>query len=297
MKALRALGLTAALLVAAAARLESQGTAAEMLQHAVSLYENVDFENALAILRELVAPTSAALDVTPEQRAQAYQYMGAAYALQPGAARHDSAVEYFREAIRQDPGVRLDPASFTPAQIVAFTEARSRTFAVALRALHADTLDSGAALVIRCVLSQPAAVRAELRSDTAALLVLYEGPAEGTLAISWDGALPGESPAPPGRYALALTARSTVLDVTDSAAVYFDLLLDHAPLEDTLPELGPQDLLPEVDAGRRSIPANEIENQRRQTERAASNAAVVERNAEIMRRARLVIIPVGAAAP
>jgi hypothetical protein len=52
-----------------------------------------------------------------------------------------------------------------------------------------------------------------------------------------------------------------------------------------------------VDAGRRSIPANEIENQRRQTERAASNAAVVERNAEIMRRARLVIIPVGAAGP
>ena len=62
MKALRALGLTAALVVAAAARLESQGTAAEMLQHAVSLYENVDFENAMAI-RWTIRATSAQITV------------------------------------------------------------------------------------------------------------------------------------------------------------------------------------------------------------------------------------------
>lgn len=297
MKALRALGLMAGLLVATAARLPGQTTAAEMLQHAISLYENVEFENALVILREIVASSSASLEVTPEQRARAYKYMGAMFALQPGAAKHDSSIEAFRDAIALDPAVSLDPASFTPAQVVAFAEARGRTFEVAVRPLRADTLDSGAAVVFQCVMSQPAALRAELRSDTATLLVLYEGPAEGTMAVTWDGTLPGESPAPAGRYAMALTARSTVLNLTDSATVYFDLLLDHAPLEDTLPELGPQDLLPEVDENRRSIPANELENQRRQTERAANNAAVVERNAEAMRRARLVIEPVAAAGP
>ncbi|HTT68928.1 MAG TPA: hypothetical protein VMF70_12965 [Gemmatimonadales bacterium] len=296
MTRLRAIGLFALLMVATAVRLPGQTSAAEILQHAVSLYENVEIESALALLRQIVAPGTP-LEVTPEQRAQAYEYMGAVYSLQPGSEKRDTALGYFRDAIAQDPAVSLDPASFTPAQLALFAEARNRTFAVAVRPLRPDTLDSGAVLTFQCVTSHEAALHAELRSDTATLLVLYEGAGDGVRAVTWDGTLPGQSPAPPGRYAMALTARSSILSLTDSAVVYFDLLLDHAPLEDTLPELGPQDLLPEVDENRRSIPANEVENQRRQAERAATNAAIVERNAEAMRRSRLVIAPVAVAGP
>jgi len=296
MRRIRAIGLATVLLLVSAARLPAQASAAEMLQHAVSLYENVDIENALAILRQIITPP-ASLDVTADQRAQAYKYVGAIFSLQPGAANRDSALAYFRGAIGQDPGASLDPSSFTPAQISLFEEVRSRTFEVAVRPLRPDTLDSGAVLAFQCVTSHAASLHAELRSDTATLLVLYEGPGEGARAVTWDGSLPGQSPAPPGRYAMALIARSNLINVTDSATVYFDLLLDHPPLEDTLPELGPQDLLPEVDANRRSIAANEVENQRRQAERAANNAAVVERNQEALRRSRLVITPVAVAGP
>ena len=293
----RALGLWAAMLVTGAVRLTAQTSAAEMLQRAIHQYEDVEIEEAVAILRQIVSPTSP-LEVTAEQRAQAYKYLGAVYALQPGAEKRDSAITYFSAAIVQDPSVDLDPQSFTPAQQAAFAEARNRTFAVAVRPVPRDTLDSvGTTLTFRCVVSHAASLRAELRSDSASALVLYDGPGNGSLVITWDGMLPGQTLPLPGRYQLAVIGSSTVVSQTDSAVVHFDLQLDHPPLEDSLPDLGPQDLLPEVGADNREIPANVAENQRRQAERTANNAAVAERNAEVLRRSRLVIIPVAGGGP
>src|SRR5271169_3927868 len=104
----RAVGVWAILLVAAAARVPAQTTAADMLQHAVRQYEDVELEDALVILRQLVTP-STALDVSAEQRTQAYKYLGAVFALQPGADKRDSAIANFSAAIARDPSVDLDP--------------------------------------------------------------------------------------------------------------------------------------------------------------------------------------------
>jgi hypothetical protein len=50
---------------------------------------------------------------------------------------------------------------------------------------------------------------------------------------------------PPGRYELHIDAASRLRDVRDSAHLYFDLRHDVRALEDTLPDIGAADLLPE----------------------------------------------------
>ena len=287
----RVLGLAAAALIAAATRLPAQESAAQMLQHAISLYDQVEIEDAVAILHQLVSP-SPTLAVSAEQQAQAYKYLGAVLALQPGADKRDSAIAAFSAAIRRNPLVDLDAQSFTPVQISAFAEARNRTFAVAVRSFPADTVDSGATFAFHCLTSQSASLHAELRTGGGAL-VLYDGVGNGQQDITWDLKLPGDSvDAGPGRYEMALVGRNGAGDQSDSVAVFFEIQLASAPLEDTVAELGPQDLLPDSDANHQEIPANVAENQRRQTERTAFNAGVLERNAEAIRRAKRVIVPV-----
>ncbi len=284
-----ALGLSAAILVATASRLPAQDSAAVLLQHAISLYEQVEVEDAVAILRQLVAP-SPSLAVSAEQQAQAYKYLGAAFALEPGADKRDSAIAFFGAAIKRDPMVDLDAQSFTPIQVAAFAEARNRTFAVAVQSLRPDTLDSTATFAFHCLTSQPATLHAELRSG-GVVLALYDGQDIGRQDVPWDGKLPGDSLAVPRRYELAVVGHSGTGDLTDSVNVWFEVQLDHAPLEDTVADLGPQDLLPDSDANHQEIPANVQENQRRQADRATFNAGVAERNAEAVRRSRWFVVP------
>jgi len=284
-----ALGLSAAILVVTASRLPAQDSAAVMLQHAISLYEQVEIEDAVPILRLLVAPPPS-LTVSAEQQAQAYKYLGAVFALQPGADKRDSAIAFFGAAIRRNPMVDLDAQSFTPTQVAAFAEARNRTFAVAVQSLRPDTLDSNATFTFHCLTSQPATLHAELRSDSV-VLALYDGQDNGQQDVPWNGKLPGDSLAVPRRYELALVGHSGTGDLTDSVAVWFEVQLAHPPLEDTVADLAPQDLLPDSDANHQEIPANVAENQRRQADRATFNAGVVERNADAVRRSRWVVVP------
>jgi hypothetical protein len=152
-------------------------------------------------------------------------------------------------------------------------------------------------LVFQCLTSHASVLRAELRSGGATVLVLFDGASNGLRQLAWDGSLPGRAIPVPGRYEMVLTGQSSVTSRTDTAAVYFDLQLDHPPLADTLPDLGPQDLLPEVGVPTREIPANVVENQRRRADRAEINAAVVEHNAQALRRSRLVITPLAGGGP
>jgi hypothetical protein len=50
---------------------------------------------------------------------------------------------------------------------------------------------------------------------------------------------------PPGRYELFVDGRSRLLGRSDSAHVYFDVRHQLPALEDTFPDLGPRQLLPE----------------------------------------------------
>jgi hypothetical protein len=239
------LAFLALLLAALAPPMAAQSNTAEMLQRARRLYENVEVEQALVILRQIISPASPYV-VSPEQRVEAYKYLGAALALQQGPAKRDSAVTYFRAAIERDPFVDLDPQSFSPGQLSAFADARNRTFAAAVRPLVADTLTPGGApITIQALTTHRALLRIELRSAGGARRILYDGENEGLREVRWDGLVSDGSLAPPGRFQLDVIGTSSLVQLTDTASVYLDVSHLHQPLEDTLPTLAAGDLLPE----------------------------------------------------
>jgi len=233
------------LLLALAPPLAAQSNTAEMLQRAKRLYGEVEVEQALAILRQIISPASPYV-VSPEQRVEAYKYLGAALALQPGPAKRDSAVTYFRAAIERDPFVDLDPQRFSPGQLSAFSDARNRTFAAAVRPVRGDTLVPGSnQITIQALTTHRAQLRVELRSAAGARRTLYDGDNEGLREVRWDGLLGSGALAPPGRYELDVIGTSRLVQLTDTASAYLDVAHLHPPLEDTVPSFAAGDLLPE----------------------------------------------------
>jgi hypothetical protein len=231
--------LTGTLCTAAAA----QDSTAAVLRRASQSYERLDVERALSLLRRIVAPSWAS-GVTTAQRVEAYTYLGACFAL---TGQPDSSVRYFRAALERDPFADLDPSRFTPAQLHLFAEARRLSFAVAARPLAGRRIDPRTEHLSFSVASTHAAtVQAELRTETGLPgVTVFSGTSEGPREISWDGLLSDGRLAPPGRYTFVIIARSQLLDRSDSAHVFFDLAHETPSLEDTLPELAPDSLLPE----------------------------------------------------
>jgi hypothetical protein len=246
------LGLT--LVVAASPAVGAQTETADLLHQAQELYERIEIERAVPVLRQLVSP-SWPHEITQEQRVQAYTYLGASLAL---LGVRDSALLYFRGAIERDPFTDLDARRFTPAQVALFQQARRLTFAVAARPVAAARIDPRTERVTFVVVTTHAAfLRVELRpADGQPPMVLFRDMNDGMREMPWDGLLPGGRLAPPGRYELAVVGRSELLGRSDSMRVYFTVAHETPPLEDTLPELGPAQLLPErltASAGRHDL--------------------------------------------
>lgn len=234
-----------ALLVAVpAAPAAAQSNTAETLTAAVRLFEDLQVERAVVLLRQVVSPSSP-YEVSREQRVQAYKYLGASLAV---LGRSDSAVVYLRAAIERDPFVDLDPQTFSPTERAALAEARARTFAVAARPVAGTTIDPRTERATMTMLATHAArLRVEVRParGDAPPAVLLDGEGDGIRELAWDGLLGDGRLAPAGRYALHVAGSSALSGRRDSAAVWFELRHLHPPLEDTLPALGPADLLPE----------------------------------------------------
>ncbi len=247
-----ALGLALAALCAGPAT--AQNSTAELLQQAHQFYEQVDIERALLLLRQVVSP-SWPFEITPEQRVDAYKYLGAALALR---GQSDSAMLYFRAALERDAFTDLDPATFTPAQVGLFAQARRLTFAVAARSVAARRVDPRTERVSFTVVSTHTAtldVRLSLVGVLPAVGVgLFSAVSEGLREIDWNGLLTDGRLAPPGRYELLVAGQSRLRSTWDTTWTYFDLAYDREPLEDTLPALGLGGLLPEqvTDAAARS---------------------------------------------
>ncbi len=239
----RAAALGLAFLLIVPTSIAAQSGTAELLQQARQLYERLEIERALPILRQVVSPEWP-FEVTTAQRVEAYKYLGAALVLR---SKRDSAVLYFRAALERDAFADLDPAQFTPAQLGAFAVARRLTFSVGARPIPETRLDPRTGqLSVTVVTTHAAVLRATLRAlgDTEPV-VLYDGPNDGAREITWNGLGPDGRLALPGRYDLAVVGRSQLGTQADSLRMYLDVQHDVEPLEDTLPVLGVGELLPE----------------------------------------------------
>jgi hypothetical protein len=238
-----ALALAAALAVAGPGASRAQGGTAEVLGQAHAFYETLDIERALPLLRQVLSP-SWPFEVSPDQRVDAYKYLGAALAI---AGKGDSAVLFFRAALERDAFTDLDPTRFTPAQLALFVRARRLTFAVAARPIAAGRYDPRTQQIpFTIVATHRAAVVVDLRPLAGGpAAVVYQGDNDGLRDLDWNGLQGDGRLAAPGRYALTVVGRSLLQTATDSATVYFDLTHEVEPLEDTAAALQAADLLPE----------------------------------------------------
>ena len=220
----------------------AQSSTAESLTQAAKLYEDLQVERALVLLRQVISPGSP-FEVSREQRVQAYVYLGASLAI---LGRRDSSVAYFRAALERDPFTDLDPSRFTERERAAFGEARRRTLAVGARPLTARRIDPRTeAIPLAIVSTHNAAVRAEVvaAGDTSGVAV-FDRQSEGVRELSWNARLANGQLAPSGRYWLVVRARDAA-GITDSSSVAFELAHELPALEDSLPPLRGADLVAE----------------------------------------------------
>src|SRR5260370_36129909 len=126
---MRRLVLGLALVVAASPAVRAQTETADLLDQAQALYERLEIEQAVPLLRQIVSPNWPH-EITTAQRVQAYTYLGPSLALTGG--RHP-ALLYFRPAIERDPFPDLDTQRFTPAHLGLFRPRARPTLPVAAR--------------------------------------------------------------------------------------------------------------------------------------------------------------------
>jgi len=235
--------LIAAACLAAPRAARAQGNTDETLERAVRLYEALQVERALVVLREVISPSSPFV-VSLDQRVKAYKYLGAAHAI---LGRKDSASVYFRAAIERDPFIDLDPQQFTPVERDAFAEARQHVFAVAVKPIVRTRIDPRTEHMVFVVLSTHLGfLNVDLRDPTGGVSPILVSENDGVREVAWDGVLADGRLAMAGRYELVVKGESRINPGrTDSTRLYFDVEIDRPALEDTLPALGRDDLLPE----------------------------------------------------
>ena len=249
----RWLSLAIALSVAPFAAAHAQGNTDEALSQGITLYENLEVERALTLLRRVISPSSP-FEVSREQRVTAYKYLGAALAI---LGQSDSSVVYFRAALERDPFLDLDPDRFTQQEQTALAEARKRSFAAGLRPLTESRWDPAREqITFAVVTTHQAALRLEIKPGAGGpAIALHDREGDGIREITWNGIL-GTRLAPSGAYELRVIGRSLLTGRVDSTSLPFTLRHDFPTLEDSLPSLRPDELLPErraASAGRTSL--------------------------------------------
>lgn len=229
----------------------AQDTTATVLLRAREFYEVLNVERALPYLRQVLSPQWP-FNVSSAQRAEAYKYLASSLVL---AGKADSAVLYFRAALARDPFTDLDPLEFTPAQIAAINTARRQTFALGARPVVETRVDPRTErITFTLVTTHAAEVDARIRPATDPPdIPVFAGDVEGVLTASWNGLLPGGGLAPPGRYQLLVTAHSRIQNRRDSVRLFFEIEHETELLEDTIPSIPPELLLPEREPASRAV--------------------------------------------
>jgi hypothetical protein len=179
--------------------------------------------------------------VSTTQRVATYEYLGASFVL---LNKPDSAFAAFRTAIETDPFSNLDPQRFTPSQLSLFRAALDSVFEVALRTADSARIDPRTEhVVLRVLTTHASTLQVSLRAPGGALVPLFDGTNTGLRQVEWDALLPDGSFAPSGRYELIARGASRLMNRSDSARIYFDVVRDGPALDDTLPPLSATDMV------------------------------------------------------
>ncbi|MBI4421941.1 MAG: hypothetical protein HY560_14040 [Gemmatimonadetes bacterium] len=217
---------------------------AENLQQAKGFYENLQVERARDMFLQVISPSSPYV-VTPEQRVEAYKYLGATLAT---LGQADSAQIYFRAAIERDPFVDLDPQVFTPQERQVFAQGKNATFKVGARPLpQAARIDPRTEHVTFAVITTHAAnLAVEVNNvDEELRFALYAGDNDGLREVQWSGNQRGQLLVPGGPYEVIVTGVSLLNQgVRDSVKILFDITHEFERLEDTLRSFAATDTLP-----------------------------------------------------
>jgi hypothetical protein len=219
----------------------AQRAPGEVLSRGVILYEELQLERAVVLLRDVTSPSNTA--ATMAERVQAMKYLGAAFSL---LGQRDSAIAYFRRMLERDPFTDLDPAVFTAQERELFGLARRHTFVVGVRTLSDTGFVPGQGGVsLRFVTTQHARVQAMVRRPgETEPVAAFRWTAEGASESPWDGLDQKGSRLPAGRYQLDVAATATSDSASDTVTLRFDVNYEHEPLEDSL-AFDSRSLLPE----------------------------------------------------
>jgi len=186
--------------VAAPAALAQAGPAEiqnATLRRAIRAYDNVDFNQALALGRQALRER-----LTAPERARAYELLGFVHG---ATSQPDSCIAAFREMILLDPDRELPRAS---GRINGYFQAALSQVLV-VRQLQVDSAEfvAGQGYVpIRFTVTSSARVRTRAVSGTTTILI-DSTITVGQVNLRWPAQLPSGEPVPAGRYAIQVEAR------------------------------------------------------------------------------------------
>ncbi|HET9453325.1 MAG TPA: hypothetical protein VFO66_03485 [Gemmatimonadaceae bacterium] len=230
---------------AALAQAAATGTTADQLKRAIAFYDNIEVERARPILLNIISPNYLQ-PVSPTERVDVLKYLGATYAL---LEKRDSAKIFFRAAIDFDPFTDLDAEKFSAAELTAFADAKRELFKVGVSPIRPRTVNprvESTHYVFRFITTTRSVMTATILSQpdtTVVREVLFMDSNEGLRTIRWSGVRANGQFPPVGIYMVRVEARSD--QSTVSAQQLFQLEYHHDPLEDTLPDFRPEQLLQE----------------------------------------------------
>jgi len=206
--------LALALLVAATIRLPAQ-SASELLQQGVRAYQKLEYDAAVALLREsLLRREPSALP--DSQRARALSYLAATDLFQQ---QRDSAAAAFRALVRLDPRYRPDELIFPPQVTNLYEEVRRST-----KVLSVQVPPVTEWFTARLVTTSVQSVTATLARDDGTLVrMLYDGPVADSLAVKWDGLTAAGTLPEEGRYVLHVAPRPPLEDGPRPLQVTLDI--------------------------------------------------------------------------
>jgi hypothetical protein len=217
----------------------------------IRAYQNLDFDQAAALLRRAFARSTSA---AASERAQALLYLGAADLYR---GRRDSAVAVFRRLVQLDPRYRPDRLVFPPEVTSVFDNVRVDTRAVVLVAPPDTEISAGTgAFTFWVVASAFQTVEVTLRyQDGAPFRALYAGPMGDSLRVQWDGLDAAGQMPPVSRVLLRVASRAPTGELAGIVQLPLDLRVVHI---DTLPWPKPpadSQFLPERSGGRTALRA------------------------------------------